>query len=252
MNTKMQSIFRFTSILLISALLVAGCGLSSSAGGGHSDAGQVSTTAAQTMVAQLATSTAPVPTDTPIVTQAPTQALPSQPTPASTQEPTQPVTTTAQPTTAVTGQQGGYAAPSQPTVVSTDYVNCRSGPGVGYPVVSNLNPGAQSTVVGQSQASDWWYIVDPLNAGGNCWVYSGVTFVDGNTSALPVVAAPPLPYLQPVYPQQVYPQQVYPLQVYPAAYTMASTAFSAVFSNFLVCDNLNLAVFAVTNNTGDE
>ena len=69
-------------------------------------------------------------------------------------------------------------------------VNCRLGPSLGWIVISGLNVGASSQIVGKSADGGWWYIVDPLNSGRNCWVATNVTNTAGNLAAIPVVEAP--------------------------------------------------------------
>ena len=69
-------------------------------------------------------------------------------------------------------------------------VNCRLGPGVGWIVLSGLNVGATSQIVGKSGDGGWWYIVDPFNSGRKCWVAASVTNTAGNLASIPVVEAP--------------------------------------------------------------
>jgi hypothetical protein len=69
-------------------------------------------------------------------------------------------------------------------------VNCRLGPGVGWIVLSGLNVGATSQIVGKSGDGGWWYIVDPFNSGRKCWVAVSVTNTAGNLASIPVVEAP--------------------------------------------------------------
>jgi hypothetical protein len=107
------------------------------------------------------------------------------------------------------------------------------GPSTGYDISSVLDTGEQTPVVGRNDTSDWWYIQDPKNASSNCWVWSGSTQVTGDTSALPVVAAP---FLSPIAP------------ALPAG-GFGPGPFSLLFSNFAVCGDLNFAVFQVTNNS---
>lgn len=117
-------------------------------------------------------------TPTTVVTPSVTQALPTN---APTQTPvpsnTPPPTTTSTPTVPV-------AFPREVAV------NCRLGPSVAWIVLSALNIGTSSQIVGKTADAGWWYIVDPLNTSRNCWVSSSVTSTAGNLAAIPVVAAP--------------------------------------------------------------
>jgi hypothetical protein len=61
---------------------------------------------------------------------------------------------------------------------------------MGWIVLSGLNVGTSAQIVGKSGDGSWWYIVDPLNSGRNCWVSTSVTNTAGNLGAIPVVEAP--------------------------------------------------------------
>jgi hypothetical protein len=53
-----------------------------------------------------------------------------------------------------------------------------------------LSVGTSAQIVGKTGDAGWWYIVDPLNSGRNCWVASSVTNTAGNLAGVPVVTAP--------------------------------------------------------------
>jgi hypothetical protein len=69
-------------------------------------------------------------------------------------------------------------------------VNCRLGPGTAWIVLSGLNLGASSQIVGKSGDGGWWQIVDPFNSARRCWVAASVTTTAGNVANVPVVEAP--------------------------------------------------------------
>ncbi len=69
-------------------------------------------------------------------------------------------------------------------------VNCRFGPGIVYELINELNESESARVVGRSEASDWWYIRDPGNPDGLCWVSADVTETQGAVEELPVVQPP--------------------------------------------------------------
>ena len=116
-----------------------------------------------TLVVITPSITQPVFTDTPTQTSIPSNTPP----PTSTSTPTVPV--------------------AYPKDVA---VNCRLGPGVAWIVLSGLNVGTSSQIVGKTADGGWWYIVDPFNSGRNCWVSSSVTNTGGNLAGIPVIAAP--------------------------------------------------------------
>lgn len=80
-----------------------------------------------------------------------------------------------------------------PTISADLDTNCRQGPGKDYPEVGFLLVGQQSTVHGKEPSGNWWYIEDPRKPGQFCWVWEGSTQVTGDTSSVPIVAAPPPP-----------------------------------------------------------
>lgn len=83
------------------------------------------------------------------------------------------------------------AAPVQLDLrVTAERVNCRRGPGVVYELVNELKAGQSARVVGRDVSSQWWYIRDPGNPNGLCWVAASVTSIEGDVEKLPVVLSP--------------------------------------------------------------
>jgi SH3-like domain-containing protein len=71
--------------------------------------------------------------------------------------------------------------------VTAEQVNSRRGPGMVYELINELKSGQSVRVIGRDPASDWWYIRDPGNPNGFCWVSSSVTQVSGDVEKLPVI-----------------------------------------------------------------
>jgi hypothetical protein len=69
-------------------------------------------------------------------------------------------------------------------------VNCRFGPGTFWASISGLNPGQTAEITGRNGDSTWWYIKDPQNPGGFCWVSASVTNTAGNLALLGIIASP--------------------------------------------------------------
>jgi hypothetical protein len=69
-------------------------------------------------------------------------------------------------------------------------VNCRFGPGTVFELINELSEGQSARVVGRNDASTWWYVRDPGNPNGFCWVSALVTEVEGEVEALPVIQPP--------------------------------------------------------------
>ena len=85
-----------------------------------------------------------------------------------------------------------------PIATAVDYVNVRSGPGTNYTILVVAPPNASAEVTGKSSDGYWWqvkisttYAADGLGWVSADWVYTQ------DTSAVPVVAAPPAPATPP-------------------------------------------------------
>lgn len=76
----------------------------------------------------------------------------------------------------------------------TTAINVRTGPGTDYPVISRLEPGQTTTVIGRNNDSSWWQVsLESGEADSRGWVYGElVTFV-GNKEVIPLAEAPSLP-----------------------------------------------------------
>jgi hypothetical protein len=81
-----------------------------------------------------------------------------------------------------------------PTLVlalpKTGPVNCRSGPGISYNVVSELQVGRQAEMVGKSADLAWWYVKNPSDPSTFCWLSADFIVTQGNVDALAVVSPP--------------------------------------------------------------
>lgn len=74
--------------------------------------------------------------------------------------------------------------------VQSERINCRFGPGTVYAVINELNRGQTVRAVGRSETSTWWYVSDPGNPGGFCWVAAEVTETQGDAESLPILPPP--------------------------------------------------------------
>lgn len=77
--------------------------------------------------------------------------------------------------------------PVVPMIHSTMSTNCRSGPSSSYDVVGYLLVGDKVEVRGKNSNATWWYIRNPADTSGYCWVWNQTTVVEGNQSIIPVV-----------------------------------------------------------------
>lgn len=78
-----------------------------------------------------------------------------------------------------------------PKLTLTKNTNCRLGPSTLYNIVDQIASGAELSVIGRSEDSEWWQV---LNATGReCWVFNENATPNQDFSTLVVGSAPPLP-----------------------------------------------------------
>jgi hypothetical protein len=70
--------------------------------------------------------------------------------------------------------------------------NCRSGPLTIYGVIDYLLKNQQTPIVGRDAQWNWW-VVERIGSPGTCWVANNLVDEQGDTSLVPIVAAPPTP-----------------------------------------------------------
>lgn len=71
-----------------------------------------------------------------------------------------------------------------------ELVNCRFGPGTVYIVIGELKENQAGRIAGKNSDASWYYIHDPGNPDGFCWVAADVVDIVGNTDSLSVVEPP--------------------------------------------------------------
>jgi hypothetical protein len=127
-------------------------------------------------------------------------------TPTATATPVPPTETpTAEPTTTPTGTPEPTATPTatvlaQPQASTTSAINVRSGPGTGYPVVAQLQPGRPVDILGRNNDGAWWQVL--LLNGDEGWVAASVVDVTGPVDDVAVAAnIPPAPVQPTARPQ---------------------------------------------------
>jgi hypothetical protein len=67
------------------------------------------------------------------------------------------------------------------------------GPGRAYDRVGALLVGEVAEVVGRNANGEYWYIRNPRQPGGFCWLWGEYATVTGNFAALPIFTPPPTP-----------------------------------------------------------
>ena len=174
--------------LLISCLILTGCGFGSANNAAAEDPGIFYTQAAETMSAALTlnalaavqeqpTSTPlPPPTETPTSTPEPILAAPTEEPTLEIELPTQGPTETPMPTT--------------PMLHVTTNTNCRAGPSPAFGVEGYITMDMSLPVVGINEGRSWWWVENPTYAGYHCWVNKYTSVVEGDTSLVPVYRDP--------------------------------------------------------------
>ncbi len=81
----------------------------------------------------------------------------------------------------------------KPMVTVSQVTNCRAGPGSSYDWLGALNVGQQAEVFGKDPSNSSWYIRNPDNQNGFCWIYGSFATITGNSSLVPVFTPMPTP-----------------------------------------------------------
>ncbi|HUH98363.1 MAG TPA: hypothetical protein VLZ89_13445 [Anaerolineales bacterium] len=153
------------------------------------DSNAISTSAAQTVVAQWTG-------QLPSATLAPAASSPT-PFPTATLAPTQ----TPSPTPSLTETHPPIIIPtltaSTLSVSVSVPTNCRTGPGLTYEVVGYLLVGETAQAYGRDAASLHWYIRNPDDPNSFCWISGKYANLSGNLSGIPVYTPEPTPALTP-------------------------------------------------------
>lgn len=74
--------------------------------------------------------------------------------------------------------------------VINELINCRFGPGMVYQLVNEFPLGQTLRAVGRNESFTWWYVQDPGNPGGFCWVSAEVTQPQSPTSDMQIAQPP--------------------------------------------------------------
>jgi uncharacterized protein YraI len=72
-------------------------------------------------------------------------------------------------------------------------VNCRSGPSLGWEVVTLLQYGQSAEIVGKTIDGSWLEVKPPSSGDNPCWVSAGVVTATGDLSRVQAIAPPPVP-----------------------------------------------------------
>jgi hypothetical protein len=89
--------------------------------------------------------------------------------------------------------------PGVPMISVSLATNCRAGPGKVYDPKGSLLVGEMAEVVGRDPTGNYWYIRNPDQANGFCWVWGEYATISGNTALLPVHTPAPTPTPVPTF-----------------------------------------------------
>lgn len=175
----------YRACLLAAALLFASLACANTPVFPTSDTGDISTAAAQTVIADL---TQNVPQATLSATLEPTSTSTFTPEP-----PTFTPTETLTPTSTLTATPSLTFTPLVPLISVSVPTNCRNGPGKVYDMVGALLVGVVAEVYGRDPTNNYWYIRNPDWGDEFCWVWGEYATLTGPVLLLPVFTPPPTP-----------------------------------------------------------
>jgi len=92
--------------------------------------------------------------------------------------------------------EGEDTLPDGPYIQASDITNVRGGPATSFEVVGRLAADSAVSVVGRTEASDWWEIDFEAGPDGKGWVSGEVVEFVGDASLVPVVDAPDTPSIE--------------------------------------------------------
>jgi len=103
------------------------------------------------------------------------------------------------PTVTLTPSPIFTATPIIPQVSVSVATNCRVGPGKVYDRVGALLVGQLAEVAGRDYTGNYWYIRNPNQSNGFCWLWGEYATLTGNFAALPMFTPPPTPTPMPAF-----------------------------------------------------
>jgi len=149
------------------------------------DAGAISTSAAQTVVAGL-TQNAPQATSSSTSESTLTFTFTPEP-------PTLTPSATLTPTQTLTATLAFTPTPLVPLISVSVPTNCRNGPGKVYGMEGALLVGEFAEVYGRDPSNYYWYIRNPDSGTEFCWVWGKYATLTGPVLLLPILTPPPAP-----------------------------------------------------------
>ena len=97
------------------------------------------------------------------------------------------------PTQTLTATIAPTVTPLVPQISVSVPTNCRTGPGKDYEMVGALLVGETVQVYARDPTGTYWYIRNPDDPSGYCWVWGGYATITGLAAIVPVYTPPPTP-----------------------------------------------------------
>ena len=104
-----------------------------------------------------------------------------------------PPANTAVPVVATATVPAATALPTKPMLSVTVATNCRSGPGIKYPITGSILIGDSYEVTARGPSTHPYVIIRNPGGGADCWAWLEFATITGDTNPLPILAAPPAP-----------------------------------------------------------
>lgn len=108
-----------------------------------------------------------------------------------------PFTVTPTKTPTPTASPSPTFTPEPASLIISQDVKCRTGPGTFYDVESYFSQGIQAEIVASTEQRNWWLIARESDQDQPCWISNSVVSVHGSTSTVPILTPPPLPTFLP-------------------------------------------------------
>jgi hypothetical protein len=118
------------------------------------------------------------------------------PTPTSTFTPPAP---TSSPTITLSPTPIFTSTPLVPLISVSVPTNCRVGPGKVFDRVGALLVGQVTEVIGRDLVGNYWYVRNPDDSNGFCWLWGEYATLSGNIQVLPIFTPPPTPTPVPAF-----------------------------------------------------
>jgi len=120
------------------------------------------------------------------------------------------------------------STPEIPMLTVSQNTNCRTGPGTEYPKITTVDVGETAEVIAKDPYGTSWYIRNPDNLTGFCWLWGQYATISGNVAMLPIFTPPATPM--------------------PTFTSTPAVDFTAAFKSLEYCNPQYAPTFNINNN----